>query len=359
MDRQTPRLTDTLVRASSLGFLALADSLGLLPLSKQGDDDVLDRGEFTRRLGALAASLQAILLVEERQAIREIVEILDVDWPQLNARQRGRVLRRAAVVLRNIPQGQGRRLLGRAEAAALLMERRARQAARQRVGLAVQARPRPRDVMQAVRLAAPTPDFIEEEYERRSRAFAGSAAVVVTAALARGRDRTAITESVQSRARVFVDRPDYLEGVAGAVLNRSRTASLLRVYQEVGLRQYEVRSARDADVCDKCLWMDGTVIPIDQSVDLLDRVARSRRPSSIARVNPFLREGRDAEGQRIIYVPGTDGARLTLAVVERSGAGQADEFGRFDRAATATRLTRIGIGPPPYHPRCRCVPIVA
>jgi hypothetical protein len=376
--RQKPSLTDTPGRTPSLhpepGRKPFGPSgLGELPIAllllledkrkvtKQDalDEDVLDRGEFTKRMVALAAALTVILRRQEGAAANRVARLLDRDWARMSARERGRVLRQAAGELAQVPKGVEERLRQRAQAAALVMDRRAREAGRRRNNLDVSRQPSSSQTAQAGRLARPTPEFIVEEYERRGRVFAATAAIALGVGLGRGESATDITERIQGRATAALGRPAYLQGVAGAVLNRARTNSLLNVYREAGTTNIQVLSARDQRTCEKCLFMHGTIFPVEQTFDLMGQVARLRSPAAIAEVNPFLREGVSANGDRVVYVPGPNGARLTLGTVLESRQGQVDRLSTFDRTPNPIELLSLGIGLPPYHPICRCVPVIA
>lgn len=323
------------------------------------DEDVLDRGEFTKRMVALAAALAVVLRGRENAAGRRIARILDRDWPKMTALARGRTLREAARMLQKIPKGAERRLQVRAITAALAMDRRARAAAIQRNNLDVRRHPTPAEENKAGRLARPTDEFIVDEYERRGNVFATTAAIAIGIGLARGQSASDITARVQGRATAALGRDAYLRGVAGAVLNRARNNSLLNVYREAGAGFVQVLSTRSERTCEKCLWIHGTVFPVSGTFDLMDEVARQRTPAAITETNPFLREGVSDNGDRIIYVPGAFGARHTLGTVLESRQGQVDRVSSFDRAPNPIELLSLGIGLPPYHPDCQCIPVPA
>ncbi len=314
------------------------------------DEDVLDRGEFTKRTGALAVALALILQKQESAAASRIARLLDRDWAAMTARQRGAALREAARELAQIPQGVERDLQRKAVAAALEMDRRARVAGRAQNQLDVGIASTAAEKQKAMRFARPTPDFIVNDYKRRGVAFAGAAAVAIGVGLRQGESSSEIAARVQGRATAALGRDFYLQGVAGTVLNRARTSSLLNIFREAGTQFIQVLSARDERTCEKCLFMHGTIFPVPQTFDLMDQVAGLRSPSAIASANPFLREGVTSNGDRVIYVPGGDGARLTLGTVIESRRGQVDRVSSFDRTPNPIELLSLGIGLPPYHP---------
>lgn len=329
--------------------LLLLDALGLL--RKQGEDDVLDRGEFTRRFTELATALRITFRRDEARALDRIAEVLDVDWPTLNEVQRAKVLRDAADVLRGLPVGLRGRTLDRVQAAAIRMERRARVAARREFGLNVPARPPRARIEAATAQSRLTPDFIEGEFERRANKFEEVALLGVLAGINLGQTPAQINTRLAGLTDAFVRRPDYFGGVAASVLNRARTDALLGAFAEVGVATYEVRSARDDRVCPKCWLMDGQRFSVESGTAIMGAAGKARSPRAMLRANPFLRQGRTPTGQQIVYIPGPGGDRQIVAFVAESAAG---ERPRFRAAWDADRLTKAGIGPPPYHPICRC-----
>ena len=339
--------------------LLLLNALGILPIGKQGEDDPLNRGEFTRRMVELATALRLVHRRPEARALERANEALDRDWPALNDAERTRALRRVRDILRGLPKGLRTRTVELVEAAAVRMERRAREAARRRFGFDVPAKLPRAQAEQAVRLAAPTPEFIAEEFGRRADRWDDIAVAALAAALAAGLAGPEITRRLNALARGQVERPEYFGGVAGAVLNRARTGSLLAVFAESNVAQYEVRAVLDPRTCVKCRFMHGKRFTVASGQSLLGRVARTRNPAGIARANPFLRQGRDGAGRQIVYVAGPGGSRRVLAIVTQSAEGKVDEVGRFASALSETQIGALGVGPPPYHPLCRCVIVPA
>lgn len=341
----------------STAGLVFLDALGVLPLTKQGEEDPLERDEFTRRMVELATALRVAFRRREAATVSEIEQALAQAWSTIPPADRARALRRVARALADAPRPLRRRVLDRVEAAAVLVARRTREGARRRFRFPIDPRLPRGEARQVLGLAASTPGFIEDEYARRAERWGDVAATAVAAGIAAGLADTDIARRLAATARGLLVRPEYFGGVAAAVLNRARTDSLLALYEEVDVRRYEVRAVLDTRTCVKCRFMHGKRFTIRGGRGLLRRLARLRRVSAIGRANPFLRQGRDAAGRQVIYVPGRRGTRRVVAVVTESAEGRADAVGRFAQAWSADRLAEAGVGPPPYHPLCRCVPV--
>jgi hypothetical protein len=343
-------------RSTRLVFLAAA---GLLPLRKQGEGDPLDRGEFNRRFVELSRSLNAVFRRPQADALREIERILEADWQEIPADERQRLIRDAAEAIAAVGRGKRQRVRERVNAAALRMERRVRAAARRQFNLKVRARLPQEQARRAVELALLTPEFIEGEFERRSDRTKDILTVLLAAALASNLASSEIVRRMVARMRALVERPEYFTGVAASVLNRARTHSTMTVFREAGVQIVRVQAVLDEKTCVKCRFMHGTEFPAEPVADLLDRIARARSSKTVNRVNPFLREGRNRAGDPIVYFAKPDGSRETIANIIVSGRGEAGNEGRFDNGWSATRLLAAGVGPPPYHPLCRCVLVPA
>ncbi|HUU33451.1 MAG TPA: hypothetical protein VMW48_05270 [Vicinamibacterales bacterium] len=330
----------------------ILNAVGLMPLVKGEEDDVLDRGEFTTRLAALAILLQGALRDNEAKALAELRRILNRDWANIGGTARDEQLKRAAAIVANIPADEQAELLRRLQGGAVDMERRARRAA---VGQGVDAPAKltEEEVAAAIARVAQTPEAIAGEYARRGDIFAKTAAVIIAAGVAAGLSREEIVERLTARAERAALAPAYLQGVSAATLNRARAGSLFTTYALAGAEVYEISAVLDEKTCTKCRWMHGKRFSMSSAQALMDRASEAGTVAELAEVNPFLREGRDANGNKtIFYVHG--GERVTVATVTQDATGQTEERGAFDGESSAEELTEAGIGPPPYHPLCRC-----
>lgn len=338
-------------RRAASDLLAL-DILGIL--RKQDEDDVLEREQLERRFRELAVALGLVFRREESRALERIANVLDVDWPSLSPEARARVLRQAADVLRGVPSTLRGRTLDRVQAAAVRMERRARAAARRQFNLKVPNRPPDDRIRAATAQSRLTPDFIEAEFDRRAERFEEVALLAILAGLQANESAQQIAARLAQTTEGFVRRPSYLTGVAASVLTRARTDALLGAFAEVGIDTYEIVAVLDGATCVKCRFMHGKQFSVQSGVDILGAVGKARTTDAIAKVNPFLRQGRNPSGHQIIYLPGPAGRREIVAFIAENAEGTANERGRFRAEWDSDRLTKAGIGPPPYHPICRC-----
>jgi hypothetical protein len=333
-------------------LLALLSAGGILPILKQ--DDPLERGDFERRMLALATLLANAMRPSDGAKIADLRRVLNRDWVDLDDGERAAAVRRAAEVLRRLPGRVGQQMIDRAERAAVNMEQRAREQARRRFDLDIPARLPAALQSESQRLVEPLPEFVEEEFDRRSNFFLIAGVALATGLIRQGKSNEEITARLIQAATSYVQRPAYSLALSAVVLNRARTAALLNAYDEAGIIFYRVQAELDTRTCRKCRFMHGKRFSVGDGLDLVRGVARSRSPQRIEQVNPFLREGVDGAGRPIIFVQTERGRRVLAREIERGGKG---ERGRFGSEAAERTLTALGIGPPPYHPLCRCQPV--
>ncbi len=103
-----------------------------------------------------------------------------------------------------------------------------------------------------------------------------------------------------------------------------------------------------------CRYLDGRVFSVASSINRYREVAASEDPEAVRSLQPFAREGRDADGKTFLYAGPREGAgHIPIARVDESAMGQKNERGKFSGGASTSALEGSGVGPPPLHPNCR------
>jgi len=103
---------------------------------------------------------------------------------------------------------------------------------------------------------------------------------------------------------------------------------------------------------DQCRFYHGQTFNVGESVARIESLTQLTDPEAVKNENPWIRTGRDEEGNRILYFT-RDGERTTIATIERSGVGARDDRGSYSGAASASQLSGFGIPWPPLHGNCR------
>lgn len=105
---------------------------------------------------------------------------------------------------------------------------------------------------------------------------------------------------------------------------------------------------------EECRFMDGQVLTIDGALRNIAAAekATEKDPEAIRDVAPFVRSGKDDDGNRILYVT-RGGERDVLARVERPAVGEKDQRGIYSNAVDSAGLEARGVSLPPIHELCR------
>lgn len=100
-----------------------------------------------------------------------------------------------------------------------------------------------------------------------------------------------------------------------------------------------------------CRALDGKVFYTREAIAKLEQVARAEAPDAIKDLQPFVQDGKDEEGNPILYA-NQGGARVQVARVVESGAGKRDERGKYQGMLNEAKLSSMGITIPPFHGHC-------
>jgi hypothetical protein len=103
---------------------------------------------------------------------------------------------------------------------------------------------------------------------------------------------------------------------------------------------------------DQCRFYHGQIFSTAASIAQRDRLASLEDPDQVYDLNPWVRSGRDEQGNRILYVD-RGGQRTMIAQIDRSGVGARDDRGSYSRAMSSGDLQGEGIPWPPLHANCR------
>lgn len=319
--------------------------------------DPLDPDDYLVIVERLAGQLRTRTGPIEAAAVRAALQALDVDWTRITPAQRA-----AAIEASREAIGRARDPVVRAARTQLRPTgQRVMQGSRSSVRRALPARFTIQPVMRARDRTAErfvrssTTNFIRDEFGRRRDDLAELARETVARALEEGLGRDDIGEQLATAMAGRVARSEgYWQVVSGAFVNRARTYSQLLSYEEAGISHYIFEAVLDERTTDICRFYHGQQFTVGGGIRSMNSVMSLEDPEEIRSVNPWLRTGRDEDGNRVIWFP-RDGERVRVAQVDRSGVGSRDDRGSFSRELTPTQLERAGVPYPPLHGRCRSI----
>lgn len=354
----TPERLDRLVAAREAADVLLANA-GITLAHKATLDLSTPRG-FDRALALMASDLRRSAVGAERNAVRDAVAGLDVDWPNTTKAQRRQLvdgaMRAAGRALENVGEEASKRISTYAEDAFKSGRRNAiRQGAR-----GASAAMTDEDRALATALEATNGFYITDAMGRRVEVFGERALALADAGLEAGENRNQIRERLQGAADATLGRSgNYWEVVAAAFLSRASNAAHLHAYNEAGIEFYRLIATMDEATTLFCRLANDQLIRVADGMAQVRRVAgidRQANPGAIRQVAPWVQQGRDAQGRTILYID-RDGTRQTVAVVTRNAMGNRDDAGEFEEVMSAQQRVDSGLGMPPFHGLCRTITV--
>lgn len=317
--------------------------------------DPLDPDDYLVIVDRLARAIKRAAGPVEARAVRAALRELDVDWSGIDAAQRT-----AAVAA-------ARDAIGRAQGAFVAAVRRPLNDSGPRVfastriavsadlpeGITISATLSARDRVAERLVRSSTANFVRDEFGRRRDDLADLARETVARGVEQGLGRDEIARSLRSALGNRIVRSEaYYRVVAGAFVNRARTFSQLLSFQEAGIDRYVFEAVLDEVTTDVCRFYHGQTFNVAAGISVMERTLASEDPEDIREISPWIRTGRDADGNKeLFFIRGEE--RVRVARIERSAVGRRDDQGEFSRAMTPRQLERAGIPYPPLHGHCR------
>lgn len=343
--------------SSSLASRAVdaADELlaGLgVPVSKVIDP--LDPAGFARIVARLERELAGAAGEAEADAMRAAFAALDVDWVGMTVAQREAVVLAARTAIAAAGPRAMPRIEQVFEARGPAIYGDAREAAIRRFSLDVAQTLSLRDHAAERFVRASNANFVRDQYGRRADDLTATAREIVARGLEEGRGSGEIAADLALRLGDRVARGDgYWQVVATQFANSARTYSQINSFKDAGIEEMVFVAVLDEVTTDICRFLHGQVFQVDNASTQLNRLASLENPDDVVNVAPWYREGRDEDGNRIIYFERSTGDRQVVAQVDRSGRGVSDDVGEYSRTMSARDMQAGSVPYPPLHMRCR------
>ena len=311
---------------------------------------------FLRIVDQVARALRRAAQGAEADAVRRVIDQLDVDWPHLTDADRMRIVRAANEAIAGVPPAIMPKVHEVLDLEAGRVVRGTRRSVKQKFSLKISSDFTRTDERIAQFVARSQTNFIRDEYGRRQVAFSEKARQIVSRGIAQGLGRDEISRQLREAFRnTAVNRSAfYWDVVASAFVGRARSAAEVSSYAEAGISHYLIIAVLDEVTTDICRFLHGKRFSVGASMAQFARIERLRDPERIKHEQPWLQVRQDRRGNRVIVVP-TERGDVRVAVVEDSAERKhaKDERGRFRSGMSAAKLEAINVGPPPYHGLCR------
>jgi hypothetical protein len=321
---------------------------GLNPL-KTADFDVI--------VARLARSLERVTGAAETEAVRGALHELDIDWKLATPDKINHAIWLARQQLGRVPEAVLEDVDRQLGTAAKPLVSGTRAGMRSKFGLDIPASLSDTDerIIQFARES--TTMFVRDAYGRRTDALDGHVRGLVAEGMESGFDAKTIGEKVARTITVGAEArpPSYWQMVAATFAANARTYAQVNAFSEAQIEVYRLDAVMDMMTCEVCRCMDGRIWTTSAAMDHIQRVMALPEPEDIVAASPWLAQGKNGQGQDVIYYKLADGSRKEVAEVLKPAEGLKDKVGSYREIMNSGALQDAGIMGSPFHARCRCI----
>lgn len=291
----------------------------------------------------------------EALIIKAIVDELGLDWRKVSA---DKIDAAISAIKKSIREHYETKVIPKvaavlkAEGPKVIALTRASVVASNKLTIGVKSTKRDKDAIAAVQ--STHTNFIRHASGERAEKLSKDARKIVAKKLKLGLSTADIGKDLHEYFKAEIPRPDsYWRVVADAFVGRARVTAQINSFEDAGITAFEVVAVLDEVTTDICRFMDGRIFEVAQAATLLKALNELEDPEDVRYANPWVRVGKDEDGAKRLWVPHADGTSTTIAKVETSGVGSADNKGTYSGGKSDAELVKLGIPIPPYHGRCR------
>lgn len=319
--------------------------------------DPLDDEDFLKIVKRIGKELSDATAETEREALVRALEELDVDWPNLSETARERVFLAAGTALNSLPTrgmlADTSTVFGNRAEEVVEMTKRS---VVRKFNLNIPVSFTDQDVKIIRYVAGSQSNFITDEYGRRAAQYDKQARAIVAKGIGKGLGREDIAKDLRAAlgpAKKMGKARNYWDVIASSFVQNGRQWSQISTFQEGGIDRYRFQAVLDERTTDVCNMLHDRVFSVASAARTMNDVMDAD-PEGIKKLSPWVRNGKDENGNRILYTKDPDtGRRRLVARVEQTALGQRDKRGVFTDQMTNQQLESAGIPIPPLHGLCR------
>ena len=332
----------------------LLEQFGIEQVDKAAGNPLDDDG-FDKAVRLWLREFLRTVRTAEATKLKQAIRKLDVDWAKLTARQTEQKISAAAKVAIGISPKIFTEIGKIVERRAAKMVTAAAKATSARYDLGVVPTTNVVDKQVLRHMRTSQTLFVRDEYGRRAEQFSAKARNIVAGGVRDGFDRKQIAEllDTQLTAQGLARSRNYYDTVASIYAARARSYGSLRAFQAAGIVNARWVSVLDEVTTEICRFLDGKIFTVEGSLQKFEEAAAGE-PEDVAQVQPFVQQGKDADGNSIMYYKQGE-ERITVAQIDEPGFGTKDKIGTYSQEMTEAQLEAAGISTPPAHGRCRSV----
>lgn len=352
MGNRMNRDDGTIYRSGSWAVEELAKRFGV-KLAKALDP--LNPADFVLICLRLGRALTGAAAGLEGDALREAIETLDVDWPNLTEAARDRVIEAA----RGEVAGLASRVPGVVEpifaASAVTMVTNTRISVVNTYDLSMQLRHEsPVDIDTIANVVTSQMVYVKDQYGVRADGIDAAAKQIVASGLERGLGRDDISEELTTRlGDMGVTRTDdYWKLIANDFANKGRTSTQLNTFERAEIDRFMFDAVMDQATSEVCRFLNGRIFSVEKAAKRMRHSLTLSDPEEIRHAQPWLQSGQSANGDSVLYF-NRGGDRHTVAHVDEPGEGVMDRAGKYSKTMGNKELEAAGVTVPPRHSHCR------
>lgn len=327
-------------------------ALGLYVLDRVVLQKALDPNNprhFVRILRDLARATKRLSGAAEAGALRKALATLDVDWAKLDVQQRQRIVEAARQAIARPAADVAAKIedLFLRQGKAIGSATRASTRVKHKLEIGVDLSRQDHKVLEY--LAASQGNYVRDEYGRRSVRFSELAREIVADGLESGQGSAEISSTLREKLADASRSDAYWDLIASTFANRARTYANLSSYKEAMIEWFVFEAVLDERTSAVCRFMHGRRFRVERA---LRAYARSEKIGPEV-AQPWLQQGENVDGDRVLYYEDARGNRREVAIIEDSGEGNVDDTGAFAAVLSDDALEKAGIMTPPLHGNCR------
>jgi len=305
--------------------------------------------DYTKIVRKLAFELKGHAIPVEAKAVRAALQKLDVDWRNLSAEARQKVIDAAkaylgspvaAVVVPKIEQTlsfQAKDLIAKTKSKTV-----------QTFGLKIEAHTNATDERVAKIVVGSQAHYVRDAFGKRRDAFGESAKKIVANGLTQGLGSADIAENLYLQLGAAMQRGQgYWNMLAMVFSNRARTMTQVFSFGEAGVTHYLWESVLDEVTSVQCRFLHGRKFAVGTAIHKIHAIEEADSPEAIKTIQPFLQ----LSGTNLYF--GAGDTKTSVATVTENAVGQRDKTGSYARAMGDEDLEKAGIQMPPAHGHCR------
>lgn len=204
------------------------------------------------------------------------------------------------------------------------------------------------DIAAVERMSGDQVNFVRNQFGVRSQAMTMKAREIVRQGMANGMDGVAIGKEIEKALPNLYAKAgrNYAEVAAQAFVGRARSWSSINTYREAGVKKSRIVAVQDEVTTEFCAAHDGVLIDVELAWQKYEQESQLSDPEEIKYSSPWVHGRYEQDGSRTLGF--YDDMDKWTPMYKAGNYGD-----KFKPLYSPEQFQVVGIGPPPYHGRCR------